>query len=254
MDSQHLSDSREDASVPRETLNNVRSELVGTPAKGPLKTYLISIYFQDTPDPIYGRTSTDITTLRTTLKAYSKLFIIPSYIVTKSNLGSGSSSRDNTSGLRAEYRMDAKTGIRSALTFTTSNRTGSNVLGTTTSAYTSKQSQTALNLDYIASSSMTITNIIQSTDTTTGSVSQLRRSYSTGINYVISPETLLRMLLNLEKNPAPYGNRSTWEFGATRKIDKNLDFDLDYKKQSQNSSGDSDYAGNFLSMKLMAKF
>lgn len=255
LDKQNILDSRDEQKHSR--LDSINADLFGR-TDSLISDYLISFYRQDRPDLIYGDSRTDIATFRATVRAASQVVFIPSYVITKSAIGVVTSSGDNTLGLRAEYRGGAKLGWRAAAAYTSSNRAGASASGASPGAvvYTdAKQTQTSLTVDYLPNAAFSVTGAYQTTGVKSESaLPQKRNSYSATLNYFMNEITTLRLLYNHEKPPEPAGSLSTLEFNAKRKIDKNLDFGLDYKRQKQEGAAAAGYTGKLITMKLLASF
>lgn len=255
LDKQNIIDSRDEQKHSR--LDSINADLFGR-TDSLLSDYMISFYRQDRPDLVYGDSRTDIATFRTTVRAASQVVFIPSYVITKSAIGVVTTSGDNTLGLRAEYRGGAKLGWRAAAAYTSSNRSGASASGSAPGVVTytdAKQTQTSLTVDYLPNAAFSVTGVYQTTGVKSKSaLAQKRNSYSATLKYFMNEITALRLLYNLEIPPEPAGGLSTLEFNATRKIDRNLDFGLDYKRQKQEGAAAAGYTGKLITMKLLASF
>lgn len=258
MDKQNIEDTREDA--PGGKLDNIRAEVFGKGApfsgrEGVFKEYLISYYRQDRPDLVFGDSRTDVSTLRLTLRAGAQLMVIPSFTASKSLIGTGSRSRDNTAGVRVQYRDGATVGWRAAAGYSSSARSGRNVPISNPSAattYDSDQTQISLFLDYMTGDRWSWSGIYQNTASSgTGNFSST--SYTSKLNYLLNDSSSLRLVYNLDQTAAS-GDRTTFEAGAVTRFDKNMDLDVEYKTQDQTGSSGSDYNGTLFTMKLRITF
>ena len=256
MDSQSIDDTREDASDSK--LENIRADVLGQGSEhGLVKNWVATFYRQDRPDNYYGDSRTDVATLRTTLNTGREILLTPSFTATKSRIGTGSNTQDNTVGLRADYRQDAQQGFRAAASYNSSSRSGENI--STTAPYTvttfhNKQTQVGFNFDYMPSPTMTWTGIYSNTSSATGSSSiQDRTNYTARLLYLLNERATLRFSYTLDQNPASQGDRTTIELGAVSKVDDHIDVDVEYKKQDQEKST-GDYSGTMFKLKVLVHF
>jgi hypothetical protein len=256
LDRQNLDDSREDA--PDTRLEDIRAEVFGTgDSVRMIKDYALSFYRTDRPDPIYGDSRTDITTTRITFIAGSNFQITPSFTATKSRIGSGSDSRDNTRGLRVAYRADAEQGVSASASYTSGARSGRNVTTSSgaaaVSSFHSDQAQLGMTLDYVPRPGIKWSGIYSDTQTATDSTTQTRTGYTARLAWLLNKKTDLRLSYTMDSNSSS-GDRTTFELGALTKIDRYLDLDFEYKFQDQSKAGSNDYSGSMLNMKLIINF
>ena len=258
MDSQRLDDERVDASD--EKLDSIRAELTGVGEPSSRLTaprnFLLSFYRQDRPDPTYGNSRTDISTIRVTYKVGRDYLVTPSFVATKAIIGTGSNSKDNNAGFLLQYRSGATRGWIISTSYSDSNRTGQTVSSTTgaVSNYSNDQKQLGLNLKYIPSDILAWTGIYQSTDTSTGGTSRERKTYTSRFDYVVNEVTSVDFVYNKEENPGASGDRATYEFGSSTVLDRHLTLTLSYKKQEQEGSSTQDYDGTLFTMRLIVTF
>jgi len=259
LNKQNIEDTREDA--PDGKLDSIRADVFGKGSPfgggvdGVFKDYLLSYYRQDRPDLLFGDSRTVVATARLTLRAGAQVLVIPSFVATKSSIGTGSQSRDNTAGVRMQYRDGATAGWRAAASYSASSRSGRNVPLSNPSAatsYDSKQNQVALYLDYLTGDKWAWNGIYQNS-TSNGSGTFSRTAYTSKLTYLMNQTSTLRMVYNLDQAPSS-GDRTTFELGAVTQFDRNMDLDVEYKTQDQSGGGDSDYQGTLFTMKLKINF
>lgn len=258
LDSQRVEDDR--AISPDEKLDSIRLEVLGfgVPSRKILdpRSYLVSFYRQTRPDNMYGDSLTDVFNTRVTYSVGRHFLVSPSFVASKTRIGSGSKSKDNTEGLLLQYRAEALHGWSGSTSFTFSSRSGVNVSSSSlvSTPFSNDQSQFSLNLKYMPSSRLTWAGIYQNTGTKNSASTQTRSSVTSRVDYDINDKSTVFFSYNLDNNPGGQGDRTTYDLGANVKLDQHLSLDLQYKRQEQDNSGTSAYDGSMFTMKLIIDF
>lgn len=221
-----------------------------------VNTFLFSYNRQSRPNPYYGDSLTDATTMRLEYRLAGNWTLTPRFAYSKATVVDRSRGISRNAGLLVQYRAGALKGWNGSVQFNRNRRTGENksagaALWTPSS---NTQDKITLTTGCIPSGRLEWKNTLSLTSNGYETGSNKQTSLSTGLNYVYSPSTKLHFSFNTDKSSAGTPTRKRYEIESETLLDKNNSLSASLARDNQGGSTSQAYSGTIFNMRLNMDF
>jgi hypothetical protein len=250
-DTQGVRDSRE--SVGGMKFDKMTASAIARP-KGSFKLFSLDFNRQNVPNPYYGNSLTDASTLRADYAVSRDWLLTPGFSYSKSLVVDRSRNLSRNTGLRAQYRPGALKGWNVSVQLNHNQRVSAQP--DAANAWTSSnndQDRFAVDTTYIPSGRINWKNSFTSTKELVSSSPARRNSITSAVSYLYSPSTTLEFTFNNETAPDGSPGRTMFQLNSSTKLDRHFSLGASLKKEKQKGANQA-YDGTLFNMTLNAEF